>query len=259
MRRKFCPECGEGEGLVTTGHYCTAAVHRDTRNTPIERQTTAETLHLSRRHSLLTACISSIDLCPRSAWPNIMAGNNHLQPTALDEQFDFSASDLSKQFEQLLRTRRLNELEEQARPARSSSSSAQRETTHSPYRHTQSSLPAPTLDRRRQQHQPQSTPDSQHRTPPKYTSHRNVPLVPCAPQDAASLKFRNLLLTLSVTPTKYENPGLLDEALTHIPIDRIYQEAEEEHNIMKGMAASIGENVREDWGYQDCVIRSLLR
>lgn len=180
-----------------------------------------------------------------------MAGNNQLQPTALDEQFDFSASDLSKQFEQLLRTRRLNELEEQARAPRPASSSSQRSATHSPYRHPQGSSPAPTPDRRRQ--------DTQQRTPPTYTSYRNVPLVPCAPQDAASLKFRNLLLTLSVTPTKYENPGLLDEALTHIPIDRIYSEAEEEHNIMKGMAASIGENVKEDWGYQDCVIRSLLR
>lgn len=182
-----------------------------------------------------------------------MAANDQLQSTSLDEQFDFSATDLSKQFEQLLRTRRLNELEEQSRPPRSSSSLAQRPATQSPYRQTS---PAPVLDHRRRH---ERRPESQQRTPPTYTSHRNVPLVPCAPQDAASLKFRNLLLTLSVTPTKYENPGLLDEALTHIPIDRIYSEAEEEHNIMKGMAASIGENVKEEWGYQDCVIRSLLR
>ncbi|KAK5090536.1 Protein png1 [Lithohypha guttulata] len=180
-----------------------------------------------------------------------MAGTGQVQPTSLDEQFDFSAGDLSKQFEQLLLTRRLNDLEERARGPRSSQSS-NRSAAPSPFRQTQSSSPAP---QRHQQQQRQQQPP----TPPAYSSCRNTPLVPCAPQDAASLKFRNLLLTLSVTPTKYENPGLLDEALTHIPIDRIYSEAEEEHNIMKGMAASIGENVKEEWGYQDCVIRSLLR
>lgn len=169
-----------------------------------------------------------------------MAGSRDTQATTLDEQFDFSAGDLSKQFEQLLLTRRLNDLEEQVRGPRTSSSSNRTQSPFTP--------PA--------QSQPQQL--AQH-VPPKYNAYRNTPLVPCAPQDAASLKFRNLLLTLSVTPTKYENPGLLDEALTHIPIDRIYSEAEEEHEIMKGMAASMGENVKEDWGYQDCVIRSLLR
>lgn len=167
-----------------------------------------------------------------------MAGNRDIQPTSLDEQFDFSAGDLSKQFEQLLLTRRLNGLEEQARGQRPSSSSQRSQSPFSPAA--------------------QSPASQQQQIPPKYNAYRNTPLVPCAPQDAASLKFRNLLLTLSVTPTKYENPGLLDEALTHIPIDRIYAEAEEEHNVMKGMAASVG-NAKEEWGYQDCVIRSLLR
>ncbi|KAK5943447.1 Protein png1 [Knufia obscura] len=170
-------------------------------------------------------------------------GNGNVQPTSLDEQFDFGAGDLSKQFEQLLRTRRLNELEEQARGPRPSSSSQRSQSPFSPPPQS----PAAQQQQQQQQH-----------IPPKYNAYRNTPLVPCAPQDAASLKFRNLLLTLSVTPTKYENPGLLDEALTHIPIDRIYSEAEEEHSIMKGMAASTGSS-KEEWGYQDCVVRSLLR
>ena len=171
-------------------------------------------------------------------------GNGNVQPTSLDEQFDFGAGDLSKQFEQLLRTRRLNELEEQARGPRRPSSSQRSQSPFSPAAQSPAA-----------QH---SQPQQEQHIPPKYNAYRNTPLVPCAPQDAASLKFRNLLLTLSVTPTKYENPGLLDEALTHIPIDRIYSEAEEEHNIMKGMAASTG-NSKEEWGYQDCVVRSLLR
>ncbi|KIX07007.1 uncharacterized protein Z518_04983 [Rhinocladiella mackenziei CBS 650.93] len=177
---------------------------------------------------------------------------NNTRPRIIDDEFDFNAADLTKQFEQLLRTRRLNELEEQARTPRSSSRSGPRDASHS----SPSPFP-PSPNSVQSSAHPGSRP-SQHQ-PPTYTSYRSFPIVPSPPQDAASLKFRNLLLTLSMTPTKYENPGLLDEALTHVPIDRIYAEAEEEHNLMKGMAASRGDNVKPEWGYQDCVIRSLLR
>jgi hypothetical protein len=171
----------------------------------------------------------------------------------LDDEFDFNAGDLSKQFEQLLRTRRLNELEERARSPRPSSPASfqRRASGHSP-------SPYPRSPATPQSASHFSPRPSQHQ-PPAYQTFRSLPIVPSMPTDTASHKFRNLLVTLSHTPIKYENPGLLDEALTYVPIDRLYAEAEEEHNIMKGLAASMGDNEKPEWGYQDCVIRALLR
>lgn len=149
------------------------------------------------------------------------------------------AAELSHQFEQLLRTRRLNTLQEKSR--------------------SRTSSPAPSFTPAQSSSQNHSSPRPQTQQPPSYSTARSFPVVPSPPQDSASLKFRNYLHVLSVTPMKYENPGLLDEALAVIPLDRLYAEAEEECQILQAEAASIGDNVKPAWGYQDCVIKALLR
>ncbi|KAF2804180.1 uncharacterized protein BDZ99DRAFT_364317, partial [Mytilinidion resinicola] len=95
--------------------------------------------------------------------------------------------------------------------------------------------------------------------PPSYSSLRNIPLVPQPPQDARSFRFRDLLHSLSNIPLRWEDSVLLDKALEVVPLEHIYDEAEQESQILQMEAESLGPGKRAAWDYQDCVIRALLR
>lgn len=86
-----------------------------------------------------------------------------------------------------------------------------------------------------------------------------LPKIPIAPVEPAAIRFQSLLNGLSQTPLKYEDPGLLDDAVSLVPLDVIYGEAEDQFLLEQAKAASAGSDLRSRWGYQDCVIRALSR
>jgi len=63
---------------------------------------------------------------------------------------------------------------------------------------------------------------------------------------------------LSETPCRWENPGLLDEALRLLPFERLCREAEDEANYFAAAAQSLRTGKKPAWAYQDCLIRQLM-
>lgn len=169
------------------------------------------------------------------------------------------AADLTMQFRRTLSTKRMNELSR--RPAsmrRSSSRRTELVTVSSPAPPVPSrDAPAPPV--REAPGAPQEGIQRQQSPPPEYASLRNIPNMPTPPTDPKSIRFRHMLVSLSNTPCKWENPGLLDDALAKLPLQRIYDEAQEESDLYRAEAASLGPNTKPAWGYQDCVIRAMMR
>lgn len=164
------------------------------------------------------------------------------------------AQDLTEHFRRKLSTNRMNQL--------SSRSSSQRRSP--------SQAPSEYFVQRQQPAQlpPRYGYDASRQTlavpnelqpPPAAKSLNNLPVEPSAPSDQRSIKLRNMLVHLSNTPVRWENPGLLDEALRAIPLQRIYDQAQEESDLFTAEAASLGSNTKPAWGYQDCVVRALMK
>lgn len=162
------------------------------------------------------------------------------------------AQDLTAQFRRTLSTKRMNELSRRPLSQRRTPSALPAELLNA------QAPPAPSRQAPPIPGAPQMQNNMPMTPPPSYNSSiRNIPIVPTAPTDHRSLRFRSMLMSLSNTPCKWENPGLLDEALGAIPLERIYEKAQEECDLFVAEAASLGK--KPAWGFQDCVIRALMK
>jgi len=166
------------------------------------------------------------------------------------------AQDLTAQFRRTLSTKRMNDLSRRPASQRRTPSALPTEFIVEPrttpqYNANAQAPPPPSR-------QAPPVPGVPMTPPPSYNaSVKNIPIVPTAPTDTRSLRFRSMLMSLSNTPCKWENPGLLDEALGAIPLERIYEKAQEECDLFEAEAASLGK--KPAWGFQDCVIRALMK
>jgi len=93
--------------------------------------------------------------------------------------------------------------------------------------------------------------------PPSYHQSSRTKLRAVPPTTSPALAFQNILFTLSDTPVRYENAGLLDEALRAVPVETIFEEADFNHQLMQAEAASLG--TTPEFGVQECMVKALLK
>lgn len=170
------------------------------------------------------------------------------------------AKDLTVQFRRALSTKRMNELSGRPSSIRRAASRTTPALVVVQQSQAQSQSHTPPPSRSAPPVPSASDPDARpHSPPPSYSSLKNIPTLITPPTDQKSLRFRHLLMSLSNTPMKWENPGLLDEALGVIPLQRIYDEAQEESDMYEAEAQSLGSTTKAAWGYQDCVVKALMK
>ncbi|RDW63395.1 hypothetical protein BP6252_10940 [Coleophoma cylindrospora] len=208
----------------------------------------------SKRSKSTQACRELSSEVPLYKTPSASPGPEIKTHEGKYDYNDEWAKCLRLQFEHLLRTRRLNEIDRSFHVTGSQPACA----PNTSYNPKAPEAPHPNSLRPSDYHTSTSD-DSSTGLPPSYHSLLSMPRIPSRPVDTMSQHFRNLLISLSQVPMKYENPGMLDEALQLIPLDRIYSEAEEETQVFQAQAESINDGRKPEWGYQDCVVRALLR
>lgn len=162
--------------------------------------------------------------------------------------------DLTERFRQHISTKRMNMLAQRRTvdPTPENTSQSDGQSIYSdqlPLRHGSGSQPARSAT---------SPDDFSLGAPTSHPALRNIPIMPTPPTRQSHQRFRNELHMLSETPCRWENPGLLDEALRLLPFDRLCKDAEEEANYMAAAAASLRTGKKPAWTYQDCLIRALM-